>query len=252
MNAITICVNFGDLLAVTLPRNAIHFDRVLVVSDHADEETASVVASVSNAKLLKTNAFYQDGARLNKGAAMESGLDLLGRTGWLCILDADTVLPPDAPLDDAFRHTGSGWLEPGNLYCPQRRMLYDVTLAQHFGLIDWNALPLHADEEWAGYCQIFHAADPVLAGRKNWYGVDWSHAGGCDSDFQMLWSRKKKLRPPFEVVHIGQDGQNWCGRATQRVDGTMPRGADENAAAMRRLMEERRARRGAGHERIGG
>lgn len=227
--AIVVSVGYGDLLAVTLPRNAQHCQRVLVVTSPADEETARVVAAVPNAELFVTDVFYAQGAAFNKGAAMEAGLDALGRSGQMLIWDADILFPALLPLSD---------IQPGYLYTPHRRMLYDPRLWQPD--LDWSQCPLTDEKEFPGYFQLFHASDPVLQTRRPWYSVNWKHAGGCDSDFQSLWPGDRKKRPPFEVLHLGEDGQNWHGRATLRIDGTLPPNAQTHAEAQQRMLQARR------------
>jgi len=58
VNGITVSVGYDDLLAITLPRNARHFERVVVVSSPDDKATAKVVASVANAELFVTDVFF--------------------------------------------------------------------------------------------------------------------------------------------------------------------------------------------------
>lgn len=208
MRGITICVGYDDLLAISLPANLRHLDEVMVVTSPADIRTQELVRQTARARLHVTDAFYRDGATFRKGLAMEEGLDAMGREGWLAIYDADTVWP--AQID-------WGFLTPGNMYTPPRRMLYEPRLWTQ--LLDWSRLPLKQENEWAGYTQIFHGEDPRLVSKRPWYGTDWWHAGGCDSDFQQIWPAENKLRPGFEVLHLGPDCKNWCGRVTSRLDG---------------------------------
>lgn len=240
INGITVSVGYGDILAVTLPRNAKHFEHVIVVTDSKDKETRDVIAKVPNAVPYITDSFYLDGATFNKGRALEEGLQCIDCEGlghgWILVHDADILMPDVMPLESCV---------PGNLYNPPRRMLYDPT--QWREDLDWKTLDLAGDvNEFPGYFQLFHTSDPVLRSRP-WYAVDWKHAGGCDSAFQKKWSADKKFRPDFEVLHLGEDGKNWCGRATKRMDGTMPAGASENAAALRKFIQRRK--RGTGPSR---
>jgi hypothetical protein len=205
---------------------------VLVVTAPHDEETKRVVASVPNAHLYITDAFYRQGADFNKGLAMEEGFDILGRNDWITIFDADTLLPQQLRWQD-FK------LARGNLYVPPRRLLIDPRLYRND--LDWSELPLkHEPGEYPGYCQIFHAEDPILTVRP-WYGTDWRHAGGCDSVFQQHWPPELKKRPPFEVLHIGEDGKNWYGRATMRRDGSILPGSQERLAMVQVMQKKRRS-----------
>ena len=223
MRAILTSVDYAAELAVTLPRNRHHFESVTVVTTPGSRDAQ--VAREQGAAVVTTDAFYRDGAPFAKWLALEEGLDVVGRHGWLCVLDADVVWPARLP---------SYHLQPGCLYTPLRRMLVDWSLPLPER---WDHLPLHPNfREWAGYTQVFHADDPAL-GPPPWHEVDWIHAGGADSAFQRKWHPARKVRPPFEVLHLGPAGVNWCGRG----------GQDELA----RLLALRRVRRDYSAERRG-
>lgn len=241
MHGLTISVGYDDLLAITLPLNARHFDQIVVGTSPADTATQAVVATVANAKCLISDGFYAHGATFNKGIVVEECLDMLGRKGWMCIFDADTLLPD---------HMDCSEFRVGCLYVPPRRLLRDPQQWQR--TMDWTQLPLkHEPGEFPGYCQIFHADDPVLRKQRPWYGTKWRHAGGCDSEFQQLWPHDKKIRPAFEVLHLGEDGRNWHGRATKRADGTMPPAAEANAV-LQHAMYARRGKQKRGPARYKG
>lgn len=207
MNAITVCYGYDDLLSITLPRNARHFDHILVVTHPDDARTKWVVDGVANANWYATTAFHRLGAPFDKGSAMEEGFSILGRRGWLCILDADTILPPvwDSPT------------EIGCLYSPWRRCLEDPR-AFHDDL-DWTELSEgweRRNGEFAGYCQIFHATDPALVHTRPWY-TSWPKANGCDSDFMALWPPERRVRLDWHALHLGPMGTNWGGRVSPRI-----------------------------------
>ena len=143
-------------------------------------------------------------------------------------MDADVLLPSSPDWS---------WLELGCLHVPRRHILRDPGLWHE--RLDWKSLPLVKDRELAGYCQVFHASDPVLE-EKPWYGVDWVHAGGCDSDFQRKWPELKKTWLPWNVLHLGVDGRNWCGRVTPRLDGATIPGSEARERELRRLQHLRR------------
>lgn len=229
VKAITICVEYDDLLAITLAQNAKHFSKIVVVTAPQDSGTQAVCRRFGNVQCYTTDAFWRGrGAIFRKGLAMEEGLDRLGRSGWIVIWDADIVMPPDMDLSFAV---------PGNLYTPHRRILPDP---RHYRPdMDWTTLRLTNEQEFPGYFQLFHGDDPVLKTRP-WYGIRWSHCGGCDSDFQRRWPPHKKIRPPFHVLHLGEDGRNWHGRITPRLDtGLPPPAAADREASLRRMREER-------------
>ena len=92
MNALTICVNYGDYLALTLPHNRQYFDRYLVVTDHEDLETPAICRA-NEVEYHQTSAFYGHGQAFAKGAALKEGIEVLGLDGWTTILDADIAIP---------------------------------------------------------------------------------------------------------------------------------------------------------------
>lgn len=226
MRAILVSVDHADLLNITLPYNRHHFEEVMVVTIPGDSSIQ--VAQHNSASIFTTTAFYDDGAMFNKWKALEQGLDAFGRHGWLCLMDADILWPKNA------------FLEPnmGHLYTPLRRMLYDIhNIPQEE---EWKKLPIHRNiAEWAGYSQIFHAED-VHLGQPPWHQINWRHAGGADSFFQLKWPTTCKIRPSWEVLHLGQSGVNWCGRSTPYLDGSIHVQSQKRQEQLRKFIRSRR------------
>jgi len=158
---------------------------------------------------------------------LEHGLDVVGRSGWLLVWDIDVVMPDAMDLSA---------VEPGKLYYPYRRMCRDIN--EYTGQTDWSAWPVQKETEPAGYFQLFHADDPVLKGRP-WFPIDWRHAGGYDTDFQARWPKQRKVRPPFEVLHLGESYLNWHGRVQRRADGAVPPNADKRQRAQKKMCAQR-------------
>jgi len=239
MKAIICCVEYDDFLTITLKRNIDLFDKVLVVTSFEDVATQDLVASYyPKCQLHITDAFYNNDALFNKGAAMEEGFDILGRDGWIAILDADIILPKD------FKKYYEQLYFPF-LYVPYRKMLYDPT--NYHDALDWNELGDKLEYEFAGYCQIFNGYDPVLEQRP-WYSDEFTHAGGCDSLFQAKWSIGRRIRPDWRVLHLGPADRNWCGRCTDRLDG---KSIDNDTYRLRRkLMNTLRYEYGSKVQRI--
>lgn len=284
-NCVIVCVDFADLLAVTLPKNRHHFESVVVVSTERDTDTNDV-AYANNCLTYNTDAFYRNGADFNKFLTLEEGLDVLGRDGWICILDADILLPREIPWLSLPPPVGP---TPGRLYSPLRRMLENWdrvpdphciecqgrgwilvpgeatqgkeaedgrrvwetkspcpackiqnSLSLFLQESEWWQYPIHRNiYEWAGYCQLFHGSDSAL-GTAPWHQTNWRHAGGADSFFQRKWDVKDKIRPPFECLHIGQAGQNWCGRVSPTLSGDVLKGAEERLSKLKGYIADRR------------
>ena len=232
MKLLIVSVEYADLLELTLPRNlaAGQVDRALVVTTPADEATRAV-AERNGAEIYCTDAFSRGGAWFNKGAAIEEAFDAIGRQGWILLLDADVVLPPDLVWPE---------LEPGRIYGAHRRMLPEP--AEFRDGLDWDQyaeIPSERARKYLPGClQLFNGADPNLR-RRPWYPVHWKHAGGCDTEFSAKWPRSLWRWLPFPVLHLGVDAANWCGRTTPFSDGSRPDEAEDRREALSLLIETR-------------
>lgn len=232
MRAILVSVDYSDLLSVTLPYNLHHFKSVCVVTSPADHNTRDLCDDM-RVECYITDAFYRNGATFNKWLALEEGLNWYGRHGWICIMDADVLWPKNG--SDILQR----YLRPGFLYTPLRRMFTDITKPLP-PENEWNRYPIHRNlQEWAGYSQVFAANDSVL-GDPPWHEIDWRHAGGADSFFQAKWPRHRKIRPPFNVLHIGPTGENWMGRSSPLLDGTILEQSEERRAKMAEMWANRK------------
>lgn len=205
IRGITVCVNYDDLLEITLVRNMRHLAECVVVTSPNDEKTKAVCARVPNVRVFETDAFYRYGAKFNKGLAIEEGFDFLGREGWILIFDADTLFPDSMPIS----------LKKGRLYGAPRKILPDPK--QWAPEYNWKSANLSNDKSFPGYFQLFNANDPVIT-KRPWYDVTFTHAGGCDGYFESRWLSENKVRLPFHVLHLGPRDSNWFGRASVRTD----------------------------------
>jgi hypothetical protein len=225
---VTVSVDYADMLALTLPRNAGHFERVIVVTASRDNETQETALKFPNVEVFTTDVFWERGAIFNKGAAIERAFDQTSREGWFAVMDADTILPEVIQSVD--------WAVDC-IHVPRRRMLRDPR--QFTADLCWGSLHLSMENDFAGYCQIFHSdARP----ERPWYPVDWTWAAGCDSDFFLKWPESKRMRPPFEVIHLGEDGKNWAGRTTRFLSGEVPEGGEQKRQVTRQLIGKRNYR----------
>jgi hypothetical protein len=235
VRAVVICVNYDDLLAVTMPALLPHVTELVVVTAPQDAKTQALVAGQRNARTHVTDAFYRRGAKFNKGLAMEEGFDALGREGWILVLDADILVPPDLGRQVEL-------LRPrlGCLYTPRRRILDDPRQWEKYAdHRRWSSLPgRREDKGHYGYFQLFHAADPVLK-EQPWYATEFTHAGQCDDKFQHRWPVPRKLRPTFEVLHLGRCDENWFGRTTARVDGAEVEGPVEERKQLQLKLRQK-------------
>lgn len=256
MRAITCCVDFSDVASMTLRYNAHHFESMMVVTSIGDSKTRELCNTLRDEGLpidtYVTDAFFSRKAFFNKWAALEDALDYMGRSGWLCIMDIDVLWPKVVLEGFTVKELEDHYFYMGYIYTPRRRMCR--TIPSEVPAEDtWQTYPLHRQEvEWAGYSQIFRADDSVL-GPPPWHDINYTSAGTADSFFQAKWTKERKIRPSFEVLHLGEAGANWCGRTTAYADGTLPEGAALRAKNLRDMLNARRGKVGDArfdHERL--
>ena len=242
MRSILVSVDYADILAVTLAYNRHHFNDVMVVTSPEDHQTA-IVAKHHECQIFRTDLFYSRGAVFNKWLALETALDIYGREGWICIMDADVLWP---------KNLSSGFYESlvvGNIYTPFRRMWANPTVDVP-PESEWCGFHRHRQEvEFAGYSQMFHCSDLVL-GNPPWHQTDWLHAGGADSWFQAKWKNTNKIRPSWDVLHLGPAGTNWCGRSTPYLDGSIHPRANERLYQLTKFLRTRQRLRSYDHEKL--
>jgi hypothetical protein len=94
LEAVTICVNFSDYLAETIPYNLPQIDMWTIVTTPDDVRTQRLCHGWG-IKCLKTDCFHRDVSppRLNKSRGINYGLQNHSGAGWMLHLDADIVLP---------------------------------------------------------------------------------------------------------------------------------------------------------------
>ncbi len=212
ITALTVCVNYAQFLERSLQTWFPGLDDLLVVTSPTDTETKELCKS-QRINYICTDVFYADGAAFNKGAAMSEALKdvrdfqkifsltqesltneesrkLNFFTDWCLLIDADIMLPEN-------------WREAIEIYQPQPGNLYGVSRVLENG----NGV---ADEELAGFFQLFHARDRNTQ-REPFLDSTWKHAGGYDSEFMKRWRPQHQKFLPLTVIHQGETGKNWHG-----------------------------------------
>lgn len=237
LEAIIICRDYSDFLEHTLPENLQHFDDVVVVT-HPDDKQTQKVCSRNSVDCVQTHLFTERGHSLNKGAAINVGIDHLQRRDWLLHIDADIVLP------HSFRRMlDKHQLNRKNIYGSDRLNVYGYEawlkiknkLVPHYqdkwfidpGFSHAEALPencrlgarvVHMEYGWIpiGFFQLWHSSQPHR------YNYKRGAAAGTDVMFPVNWAREDRILLP-EVVcyHLDSEkahriGTNWKGRKSKK------------------------------------
>lgn len=236
IEAVSVCVGYGDILRETLPENLPLLDRLVVVTDPADAETISVCRRHSVHYVMSED--HKRGGPFNKARMIQRGLDQIGGQDWVLHLDSDIVLPAKFRQYCDWAH-----LQETHIYGADRCNVvgYDAWMAlkRYAGRWDnhahecghWFHPTFQAGSRWIsslhGYApigafQLLHGSAAVENGyhvRK--YPTTHGDAARTDMQFAMQWDRKHRaLLPEVILLHLESEkadlGANWCGRTTRR------------------------------------
>lgn len=196
INGLAVCVDYSNYLHKSIYRWKNTLDTLLVVTSNQDTATQQLCESYE-IPYCCTDAFYLNGAKFNKGLAMEEARQIMPWKDWILFFDADII--PDINWKSQI-----GQADPTRLNGAAR---YDqkpdgsITMIDDGGRVGW------------GYFQLFHSQDSHVQRRPLMDG-SWKHAGGYDNSFVSLWPEPAK-RLPTTLIHMGPNG-NWFGVGRQQ------------------------------------
>lgn len=236
LEAVTVCVGYGDFLAETAGWNAPLFDRWVIVTDEKDLETQEVCRRHALECLIVNEG--RDESGFNKGWLIERGLQHLSANAYRLHLDADIVLP------SRFRHRlDAAKLDQDAIYGCDRIMVknweqWQKLLASNY-LINQhdyrNRLRFpegfHVGTRWVdsavsyvpiGFFQLWHSSQDLWRGTRT-KPYPTKHNTACRTDVQhgLQWDRRRRLfLPDIIAIHLESEtaklGVNWNGRKTKR------------------------------------
>lgn len=234
IEAVVVCVNYGDLLAWTLPHSRMQFDKLVVVTDDKDQQTRDLCEHY-HVQCICTTSFYAGARSFVKSNGINHGLAALDRDGWVVHLDADIVLPPRTrglleaiDLDEAALY-GCDRVLCGSFEAYMRHLAWPEVQHSVNAFIQANDFKLGGrvgrlapgGDGWApiGFFQMWNPG----VSHRIWY-PDHGTADRSDLAFAHQWPRSlRHLLPEFLVTHLAEDGKqdpgmgiNWTGRKAPR------------------------------------
>jgi hypothetical protein len=200
MIGLTVCVNYADFLAETLPQNRKFFTHFYVVTEESDAQTVEL-GKQHDCTLLFTTKTHERGSKFNRSGLLYDAQKLIHRKhpeDWICILDSDILLP------DSFSALDEQTLLKNNIYGVPRHVY--ATKADY--LANQNAVVEVRENEVIGYFQLYWL--------KFRYYEPWSaDCSKSDMTFMRLFKRRLYLRD-LHCVHFGLTGVNWEGRVSEK------------------------------------
>lgn len=234
LEAVTVCVGYGDFLEETAKHNRGLFDDWQVVTLETDERTREVCRKYS-IKTLLSGDYQRQGEAFNKGRLIERGLQHLRSDSWRLHLDADIVLPRD--LHQILDATD---MDTAKIYGCDRIMVTSAEAWAKLQRSQWITHHHHCavspppgfavGTRWGhhevgyvpiGFFQLWHSASDLWRGvRCRPYPTNHNDACRSDVQFALQWDRRhRELLAELFVVHLESEaaalGANWCGRRTK-------------------------------------
>lgn len=205
LEAVLVSVGYGDTLKFTLPKNKKHFDKIIVITDYNDHKTKQICID-NGVECIITDCFYKNGAKFNKGAAINQGYSNLKHYDWCVNLDADIILP------DNFRHSFLAHeLDKNLLYGAPRKFVWNMSQyskLENNGNLEEELLTL--DGIGCGYFQAFNfKSDKIKNIEISKLYPDSITAEKVDIDFLYRFYPEISPKVPklfFEVLHLGPPG----------------------------------------------
>ncbi len=235
IEAVTVSIGYGDILAETVAQNVHLLDDLVVITTADDAETREVCRKHSLHHVLTED--HVRGGDFNKGRLIQKAFDQISRDDWVLHIDADIVLPR------RFRDL-LDWAHP------DEKCIYGADRCNVIGWDAWqrikagggwsnhsytNLLRFHPDHaplaRWAsklcgwvpvGYFQLFHGSQMVSRGQHiKRYPYHHGDAARSDVQFARQWDRRfRQILPEVICLHLESEaaklGANWCGRTTKR------------------------------------
>ncbi len=202
MQAITVCLNYSDYLAITLQHNRKFFKTYSIVTSQEDAATLQLCKDFECTPLiLPFEADYV------KKSMMSRGLQLLQRPEWIQILDADIVLPEEySKVIESHGGFDRDTLHGCHRVFCQNKLVWDM-----FGMTDLSCYEPEDNPRAVGigFFQLFHAKAHHLANVQDWYAVA-NGQKAADMSFRARFPVVRSLG--FKAVHLGPASVNWYGR----------------------------------------
>jgi hypothetical protein len=229
LEAVTVCIDYADILKETIVANKGQFDKWVVVTSPGDKETQQL-CKYHHVQCIVYDGFYDGDGKINKARGINAGLNHLTKKGWVLHIDADIVLPTHTRgiLEKLY-------LEGDCVYGCDRLMVQSY---EEWAEFQYKPKPVHEN-----YIFTHLTAFPVGVRVNQYMGEGYNvigffqlwnpsqsgvqtypeHISGFDRTdvlFQKLFKPgKRRFMPEIVTIHLDSEqadmGANWKGRKTK-------------------------------------
>jgi len=190
ITAITVSVNYAQVLALVIEKNISFFSEWIIVTDPKDSATIDLLEEYPEINTIFFN-FKKNGNKFNKGGAIRKAQKYAYRvspSNWYLLIDSDIIIRN--PLALSYLDE----LDESAMYvCHDRR--------DYSSLSDLNSgknYKFYESSMRAGYFQLY---------RKKHFYTDWPDASTCDVVFGSHFAIIRNL-PGIACNHLGQEGNH--------------------------------------------
>jgi hypothetical protein len=202
IDIIIVSVNYNDYLLVTLSNNIKYHYNITVVTSE-DDLLCHKICDNFNVKCVVSDRIYENGAKFNKGKAINDGIRTINNPDFILILDADIVLTERIDM--------SSLCDDSNiLYYTSRYICGEYNTYEKWvnKKIELQNIGKYENKIGLGFFQLFK----YCPDKK--YPENFTDAGWSDLIFRDTFIHKEKIEE--SVIHLGDPMVNWKGRISDR------------------------------------
>lgn len=218
LEAVLVCVNYSDILKITLPKNIHFFDKINVITNYNDTETIKLCEYYKVDMTITDRMYENEKDDFNKGKAINEGIKNLSKKDWLIIIDADMT------FSDNLRNELEKISDINKIYGMPRYMCKTYEEWEKY-LVDKSIISSWPCQKrrciGVGFFQMSNFNSDIMKQKTNdelWYSEMWGHCGRSDRFFWRSWpdNLRSKIKNAYGI-HLGDDSfqANWRGRTTK-------------------------------------
>jgi GR25 family glycosyltransferase involved in LPS biosynthesis len=197
IDVIIVSVNYNDYLLLSLISNTKIFNNITVVTVDSDKLCQNICKNLG-VNCIISERIYENGAKFNKGKAINDAINSLENPDLILLLDADIIVKGKIEISE---------LSDDVLYTSDR-----IIYKNYESFISETEYLEEIDKGF-GFFQLFCYNNPVI----NKYCVfpeSSDTAEGSDIEFRDKFSLKRSIGK--KIIHLGETRENWKGRTTKK------------------------------------
>jgi hypothetical protein len=205
IDAVIVSVDYNDFLILTLKNNIKYLENITVVTSTSDT-LCKEICDKFGVKCVITDRMYEDGAKFNKGKAINEGIKSIQNPEWILLLDADIILP-----NNWSEIINSNIFKKDALHICSRNIIENYDDYQRW--INGEQVGKIESSKGFGYFQLFNVNSSAIFGRNPIFPETSDDASWSDLSFRNKFNNRVDIN--ISVIHLGKAYSNWKGRETE-------------------------------------